>query len=242
MIQQELAHPRIASYNEWLELRKELLEEEKELTHHKDRVNAKRRRLPMVEVEKEYVFEGPDGARSLLDLFENKKQLIVHHFMFHPEWERGCSGCTGHVDGLGDISNLDRLDTRYVAVSRAPYPKLEAFKRLKNWNIPWYSSFGSDFNYDYHVTLDENVAPVEYNYRSKAEMLARNSPNPVEGEEHGFSVFFRIEDKVFHTYSTYARGAEEVFDTLGLLDITPYGRQEDFEDSPEGWPQRPTYG
>jgi len=110
------------------------------------------------------------------------------------------------------------------------------------WRLPWFSSFGNDFNYDFHVTLDEKVAPVEYNYRSRAELEAKNGPNSIEGEAHGLSVFFRMEPDVFHTYSAYARGVESVTDAYSLLDRTPYGRQEDFEDSPAGWPQRPTYG
>jgi predicted dithiol-disulfide oxidoreductase (DUF899 family) len=129
-----------------------------------------------------------------------------------------------------------------VVISRAPLAKLEGFKKAKGWKWPWYSSFGSDFNYDFHVTLDESVRPVEYDYRSKAEMEAANVPNPTKGEEHGLSVFFRIDNDVFHTYSAYARGTESLTDAYALLDRTPYGRQEDFEDSPPGWPQKPTYG
>ncbi|HEY0945692.1 MAG TPA: DUF899 family protein, partial [Opitutaceae bacterium] len=129
-----------------------------------------------------------------------------------------------------------------VQVSRAPIEKIEAYKAKKGWDFPWYSSFGSDFNYDFHVTLDENVCPVEYNFLSKAEMLAREVPNQTEGEAHGLSVYFRRNDDVYHTYSTYARGVENLTDAYSLLDVTPYGRQEDWEDSPSGWPQRPTYG
>jgi predicted dithiol-disulfide oxidoreductase (DUF899 family) len=112
----------------------------------------------------------------------------------------------------------------------------------RGWSIPWFSSFGSDFNYDFHVTLDANVAPVEYNYRPKAEMLAQKAPNGTEGEEHGLSVFFALDGEVFHTYSAYGRGTGCLSDAYALLDMTPYGRQQDFEDSPAGWPQKPTYG
>jgi predicted dithiol-disulfide oxidoreductase (DUF899 family) len=239
---QEIAHPRIVSRDEWLVERKKHLENEKELTKHRDRVNAERRRLPMVRIEKNYRFDGPEGKQSLRDLFDGRRQLIVYHFMFDPEWDKGCPGCTGYVDALGDLSMLHARDTTFVVVSRAPLAKLEAYKALRGWSIPWYSSFGSDFNYDFHVTLDENVAPVEYNYRNKAEMEARNGPNLLKGEEHGLSVFFRVDDGVFHTYSAYARGTECLTDAYSLLDTTPYGRQEDFEDSPPGWPQKPTYG
>ena len=196
----------------------------------------------MVKIEKEYVFEGPTGKPSLKDLFEGRRQLIVYHFMFDPSWEKGCSGCTGFVDALGNLSLLNKLDTTFVVISRAPLAKLEAYKTEKRWSIAWYSSFGSDFNYDFHVTLDPKVAPAEYNYRTKEEMAAAmHKPVLMEGEEHGLSVFFRLDDDVFHTYSVYARGTESLTDAYRLLDTTPYGRQQDFEDSPPGWPQQPTY-
>jgi predicted dithiol-disulfide oxidoreductase (DUF899 family) len=242
MTQNETAKPKIVSRDEWLLERKKLLAHEKELTKRRDRVNAERRRLPMVRIEKDYVFDGPSGKVSLLDLFDGRRQLIVYHFMFGPEWDEGCSGCTGYVDALGDLSMLHDRDTAFVLVSRAPLAKLEAYRARKGWSLPWVSSYGSDFNYDFHVTLDENVAPVEYNYRDKAQMVARNGPNVVEGEEHGLSVFFRAGGDVFHTYSAYARGTESLTDAYSLLDTTPYGRQEDWEDSPAGWPQKPTYG
>ena len=237
-----IAHPGTVSHEEWVAERKKLLAQEKELTKQGDMVNAARRRLPMVKLEKEYRFDGPKGKQSLKELFDSRRQLIVYHFMFDPEWEKGCSGCTGYVNALGDLSMLNDRDTTFVLISRAPLAKLEAYKKEKGWNRPWFSSFGSDFNYDFHVTLDENVAPVEYNYRDKDELLAKQGPHLVKGEAHGLSVFFRIDDDVFHTYSAYARGVESLTDSYRLLDRTPYGRQEDFEDSPPGWPQKPTYG
>lgn len=240
--QERVPMPPVVSQEEWLAKRKELLSDEKELTKHLDRVNAARRRLPMVKLDKSYSFDGPSGEVNLLDLFQGRRQLIVYHFMFDPAWEKGCPGCTGYVDALGDLPMLNQRDTTFVLISRAPLAKLQAYKALKGWDLPWYSSFGSDFNYDFHVTLDENVAPVEYDYRSKAEMIALKVPNPTQGEEHGLSVFFRVDQDVFHTYSTYARGTESLTDAYALLDRTPYGRQEDFEDSPQGWPQKPTYG
>jgi len=242
MAQETIAHPPIVSQEEWLVERKKLLIHEKELTKHRDRVNAERRRLPMVKIEKEYTFDTPAGKRSLRDLFEGCRQLIVYHFMFDPAWDKGCPGCTAFVDALGDLSTLKDRDTAFVLISRAPLAKLEAYKREKGWNVPWFSSFGSDFNYDFHVTLDEKVAPLEYNYQTKAELEARRGPGKVEGEDHGLSVFFRIGSDLYHTYSVYARGTEGLTDTYSLLDTTPYGRQEDFEDSPPGWPQKPTYG
>jgi len=138
---------------------------------------------------------------------------------------------------------LSTQETSFVVVSRAPIEKLERYKAAQGWHIPWFSSFGSDFNYDFHVTLDPNIAPVEYNYRDKEEMKkAVGHPVQMEGEAHGLSVFFQMDHDLFHTYSTYARGVESVTDAYRLLDLTPYGRQQDFEESPDGWPQRPTYG
>jgi predicted dithiol-disulfide oxidoreductase (DUF899 family) len=164
--------------------------------------------------------------------------------MFDPDWEKGCMGCTGFVDALGDLSMLAKRDTTFVLISRAPLAKLERYKEERGWNRTWVSSNDSDFNYDYHVTLDDGVAPLEYNYRDKAELEARSGGEPwfLKGEAHGLSVFFRVGDEVYHTYSAYARGVEGLTDAYSLLDRTPYGRQEDFEDSPEGWPRKPTYG
>jgi len=235
------AKPRVASREEWLKERKKLLQKEKEHMRAGDRIDAERRRLPMVKLDKEYVFEGPEGKKNLKDLFEGQKQLIVYHFMYGPEDKTGCPGCTSFVNALGKLSDLKERNTNFVLVSRAPLETLNAYKKKMGWDRPWYSSFGSDFNYDFHVTHDETKAPIEYNYVGKEELLKRR-PNGVKGEDHGISVFFRDGDDVYHTYSAYARGTEGLTDTYDLLDITPYGRQEDWEDSPEGWPQSPTYG
>ena len=237
MTHKETPMPNIVSQGEWRAERKQLLAHEKEVTKQRDRVSAERRRLPMVKIEKDYTFEGLEGKRSLAELFEGRRQLIIYHFMFDPEWDKGCMGCTGYVDAIGDLSLLNERDTSFALISRASLAELDAYKADKGWSIPWYSSFGSDFNYDFHVTLDESVAPIEYNYCASAEMA-----RPIEGEEHGLSVFFRNGDIICHTYSTYARGTEALTDTYGLLDVTPYRRQEDWEDSPPGWPQKPTYG
>jgi predicted dithiol-disulfide oxidoreductase (DUF899 family) len=239
--QSDIAHPEIVAQDAWLAARKAHLAHEKELVRQLDKLRAERRRLPMTPVDKHYVFDGSGGARSLLDLFDGRRQLIIYHFMFDPSWEKGCPGCTGFVDALGDLAMLAAKDATFAVVSRAPLAKLDAYKALKGWRIAWYSSFGSDFNYDFQVTLDEAVAPVAYNYRGKAEWEAQRGRCPT-GEEHGLSVFFRLDDAVFHTYSAYARGTENLTNAYALLDTTPYGRQQDFEDSPPGWPQRPTYG
>jgi predicted dithiol-disulfide oxidoreductase (DUF899 family) len=241
MAEVQLAHPEIASGAEWLAARKELLAQEKAHTHAGDAISARLRRLPMVKIEKDYTFDAPDGKVGLKDLFEGRRQLIAYHFMFDPKWEKGCMGCTGLVNALGDLSMLNERDTSFALVSLAPLAKLNAYKKQMGWDRVWVSSFGTDFNYDFHVTLDESVAPMEYNYRTKQELAAAGHGD-MSGEHHGMSVFFRTESDVFHTYSSYGRGCENRTNSYALLDITPYGRQEDWEDSPSGYPQRPTYG
>jgi predicted dithiol-disulfide oxidoreductase (DUF899 family) len=231
--------PQVASRDEWLVARKELLAKEKELTRQRDALNAERRRLPMVKIAKDYVFEGPGGKASLLDLFDGRRQLLVAHFMFDPGWEDGCPSCSAGADEMsnGHLEHLRARDTTLVYVSRAPLAKLEAYKAKKGWTFPWYSSYGSDFNYDFHVTLDQSVAPVEYNYRNEAEHERAGTSYYLEGEqpieEPGLSCFLRDGDSVFHTYSMYARGAEMIGGSYYLLDLTALGRQEDWEE-PKG--------
>jgi predicted dithiol-disulfide oxidoreductase (DUF899 family) len=234
---------KVVSRDEWLKARLAHLAAEKEFTRKRDELSRQRRELPWERVEKSYVFEGPDGRRTLGDLFEGRRQLIVYHFMFDATWDEGCKSCSFVADQFaGSLVHLAARETSLAAISRAPIAKIERFKQRMGWDFPWLSSNGSDFNYDFHVTLDESVRPVEYDYRTKAEMIAAKVPNPTKGEEHGLSVFFRVDSDVFHTYSTYARGTESLTDAYALLDRTPYGRQEDFEVSPSGWPQKPTYG
>jgi predicted dithiol-disulfide oxidoreductase (DUF899 family) len=231
--------PRVVSRDEWLAARKELLAKEKELTRQRDALNAERRRLPMIRIEKEYVFEGPDLKASLLDLFDGRRQLIVGHFMFDPSWDKGCPSCSAGADEIsgGLLKHLHARDTTFVYVSRAPLGKIEAYEASKGWTFPWYSSYGSDFNYDFHVTLDESVVPIEYNYRTKAEHEQAGTSHYVEGEQPieapGRSCFLREGDSVFHTYSVYARGLETVGGSYYFLDETALGRQEDWED-PKG--------
>jgi len=228
--------PKIVSQDEWHAAAKALLVREKELTKARDALNTERRKLPMVEVTKDYVFEGGSGAArdvhgkaSLLDLFEGRRQLIVDHYMFDPSWEDGCPSCAGRVDQYGNLAHLHDRDTTIAVVSRAPLAKIEPFKQRMGWTFPWYSSFGSDFNYDFHVTLDESVAPIEYNYRDKAE-LEQAGFSDMTGELHGTSVFLRDGHRVFHTYSAYGRGTEQVGGTHYYLDMTALGRQEDWEE------------
>jgi predicted dithiol-disulfide oxidoreductase (DUF899 family) len=229
------------SQEEWLAARKELLAKEKELTRARIRVNADRRRLPMVRIDKPYTFEGPDGTVSLLDLFEGRPQLVMHHFMFAPEWDEACSSCSSAADGIGKLRQLHVRNTTLVAVSRAPYAKLAAFRERMGWAFPWYSSYGSDFNYDFHATLDDRVAPVLLHFRTEAELAKAGTPwtsgpwtERMRGEElPGISAFLRIEEQVFHTYSTYGRGIEEFHNGYQYLDLTALGRQEAWEE-PQG--------
>jgi predicted dithiol-disulfide oxidoreductase (DUF899 family) len=221
--------PQVASEAGWKAARKELLVKEKELTRLRDALNAERRRLPMVRVEKEYVFDGPGGNASLLDLFEGRRQLIVGHFMFDPGWDEGCPSCSAGAAEISEglLEHLHVRDTTFVYVSRAPLEKIEAYKVSKGWTFPWYSSYGSDFNYDFHVTLDESVAPVEYNFRTIGDQDDPSSEAP------GRSSFLRVGDDIFHTYSVYARGLETVGGSYYFLDETALGRQEEWEE-PKG--------
>ncbi|HEY3780032.1 MAG TPA: DUF899 domain-containing protein [Fimbriimonadaceae bacterium] len=232
----QIPHPPIASREEWRKVRLQILEHEKELTRQKDKVSAERRRLPMVPIDKDYSFEGPEGKVSLVDLFQGLPQLIVYHFMFDPEWEDGCPGCTSFVNAQGKDTELKERSTRFILISRAPLPKLQKYAAKMGWDMPWYSSFGSDFNYDFNATHDRSHAGSEFLY------IDHSNGEKKGTEEHGLSVFFLLDGKAYHVYSTFARGVENLTDSYALLDVTPYGRQEDWEDSPEGWPQNPTYG
>ncbi len=175
--------PRIVSRGEWLAARKVLLEEEKELTLRQEALSARRRELPMVKLEKDYAFEGPCGTTSLLDAFEGRRQLIVYHFMFGPDDDEGHNSCSLIVDNISHAEHLHARDTTIALVSRAPLEKLLRFKARMGWTIPWYSAFGSDFNYDFHVTNDESIGPVEYNYKDKATLIdrARRGTSAVSG-------------------------------------------------------------
>lgn len=225
--------PEIASREEWLVARKELLAKEKELTRVRGALNVDRRRLPMVRIVGEYVFEGPDGRASLVDLFEGHRQLIVQHFMFDPDWDEGCPSCTATVDenSSGLRAHLSARSTAFAAVARAPIAKILAYKASRGWTFPFYSSYGSDFNYDFHASFDEAIAPIEYNFRSAAELAQAGFDWITDGVEMpGFSCFLREGDEVFHTYSTYARGGEALGGSYYFLDLTALGRQEGWEE------------
>jgi len=217
-----MADHAVVSRAEWLTARKQLLEKEKQLTRLKDDLARQRRELPWVKVEADYVFEGPNGAETLSDLFAGRSQLIIHHFMFSPDWEEGCIGCSFHSDHVdGALVHLENHDVSFVRVSRAPLARIQAFNRRMGWRAKWVSSFGTSFNYDYNVSFTrEQMENGEacYNY-AKPE-------HPIE-ELPGVSVFAR--DKagdVYHSYSSYGRGDEAAVGTYFYLDLTPHGRNE----------------
>jgi predicted dithiol-disulfide oxidoreductase (DUF899 family) len=236
------AYPDVATREDWLAARKKLLAREREVTHLRDAVNAERRRLPMVKVEKDYVFEGPGGEARLLDMFEGRPQLYIHHFMWIDAIDEGCPSCTAAADMTftqQDRALLNAMGVTFACVSRAPYASIARYRDKHGWTFPWYSSRDNDFSYDYHVTLDPKRAPIEYNYKSLDELHAAGfSDADLRGDFPGASVFLRRGDEVFHTYSAYARGLDHSAVGYPFLDLTPYGRQEPWEDSPAGWPQR----
>jgi len=216
-------HPKVVSHAEWLAARKEHLLKEKEFTRQRDELSRQRRELPWEQVEKEYIFEGPAGRETLAGLFGARSQLLMYHFMFGPGWSEGCRSCSylaDHFDGA--TIHLANRDVTFLVVSRAPLAEIEAFKRRMGWRFKWVSSFGSDFNYDYHVSFSKDEIAggrADYNYTL--------SGFPTE-EAPGASAFYKDESgSVFHTYSTYARGLDILVGTYNLLDLAPKGRDED---------------
>lgn len=204
--------PDIVTRAQWLAARQELLAKEKAETRARDALNAERRRLPMVEIGKEYLFDGSDGKATLFDLFDGDAQLIIYHFMFAPEWEAGCRSCAAFLDQIGHLAHLRARSTNFIAVSRAPFTKILPFKARMGWTVPWYSSHGTDFNHDFDATVGEGAESFE---------------------QPGLSCFLRDGDRVFHTYSTYDRGTDWVASYSSLLDLTALGRQEEWEE-PQG--------
>ena len=223
--------PDVVSREQWTQARLRLLAQEKEMTRRHDALNAERRRLPMVKIEKFYAFEGPKGAARLADLFDGNSQLIVQHVMFGPDWEAACPGCTAAIDEMseGMLTHIRSRDTSFVLVSRAPFAKLEAYRTSQGWTVPWYSSHGTDFNYDFQVTLDASRPQLEYNFRPEPRLVA-DTPST---EMPGVSCFLSDGDEIFHTYSAYARGTEYIGIAYTLLDMTAFGRSEDWEE-PKG--------
>jgi predicted dithiol-disulfide oxidoreductase (DUF899 family) len=226
-----MALPEVVSRQEWLEARLALLAEEKELTRRRDALNARRRMLPMVLVEKTYVFDGPSGAVTLAELFGGCRQLLVHHIMFGPDWDAACPSCTEYTSEFNDalVSRLRSRDTALTMVCRAPMAKINAYRAGRGWVVPWYSSYGSDFNYDFQVTLDRSVPQLDYNYRPEPELLGGGQSTELPGA----SAFLRDGDEIFHTYSAYARGLDHVDFAYAFLDMTVLGRQEEWEE-PKG--------
>ncbi|HET6565641.1 MAG TPA: DUF899 domain-containing protein [Xanthomonadales bacterium] len=206
----------IVSPQEWQTAIHNFRNKEKEQMRRQDALNAERRRLPRVRIEKDYELTGPNGKVGLLDLFEGRKQLIVYHFMYGPDAQNPCTGCSMMVDNMGHISHLHARDTSLVLVARSPYERLAALDERMGWDMPWYSSFGTDFNKDFGAITDN-------------------------GEMFGISVFIREGDEIYRTYHTTKRGAEYLGSIFTYLDLTPMGRQELWEDSPEWVPQTPPY-
>ena len=216
--------PPIVSQKEWEGDLEKLLEKEKAATRARDALAAERRRLPRVRIEKEYEFQGPADKASLADLFEGRRQLILYHFMFGPSQDAGCDGCSMVIDQVCHLAHLHARDTSFVAVSRAPIAKIEAYRKRMGWTIPWFSSFETDFSHDFG--------------------LGPKLPQPdayQDGESFGLSVFVRDGGEVYRTYFTNGRGVETLGPVWTWLDLTPLGRQEEWEDSPEGYPQTPPY-
>jgi predicted dithiol-disulfide oxidoreductase (DUF899 family) len=221
--------PKVVSREEWLAARTQLLAKEKKLTREREALAAERRQLPWVKVEENYVFDSPEGKKNLAELFDGKRQLIVYHFMFSPDWEEGCPSCSfvmDHTDGT--LVHLAQRDVSFVAVSRAPIAKIETFRKRMGWKFRWVSSYANDFNRDYRVsfTKDEQAKDDVYNFATSGHSSE---------EAPGISVFYKDGNDVFHTYSTFARGVETVMNTYNYLDLVPKGRDEDGLYFPMAW-------
>jgi predicted dithiol-disulfide oxidoreductase (DUF899 family) len=219
----DVQHPKVVSHEDWLAARKEFLSKEKEFTRLRDELSRQRRELPWEKVEKNYVFDGPNGKKSLADLFDGRSQLIVYHFMLGPGWKEGCPSCSYLADHFdGSTIHLANRDVTLAVISHAPIAEIEAFKKRMGWRFQWVSSFDNDFNYDYHVsfTKDEMAGgEIEYNYETQA---------PFSEEGPGLSVFYKDKNgDIYHTYSAYARGLDILVGTYNFLDHAPKGRDED---------------
>jgi predicted dithiol-disulfide oxidoreductase (DUF899 family) len=229
-----LDNHKIVSKNEWIAARKVLLKKEKEFTVLRDQLSQQRRDLPWVAVDKEYIFDGPNGKETLPDLFDGRSQLIVYHFMYDPNWDVGCPSCSFWADNFNDIIvHLNQRDVTLIAISKAPFNKIAAYKKRMGWDFKWVSSYDTDFNFDYHVSFtQEELAKKKafYNFISQ---------DPRTSEREGISVFYKdLSDKIFYTYSAYARGIDILNNTYNYLDLVPKGRDEDGYDFPMAWVRR----
>jgi predicted dithiol-disulfide oxidoreductase (DUF899 family) len=231
--------PDVVSPEQWREARLELLAREKAHTRQRDALNADRRRLPMVKIEKDYVFEGPEGKVTLADLFNGKRQLIIQHVMYGPDWDAPCPGCSASINeqSQGVFDHLASRDTAFAMVSRAPHDMIAKAAKERGWFAPWYSSYGSDFNYDFEVSFDPSHGPVTYNYAPTSQFTGTEAP--------GLSCFLLDGDTIYHTYSVFARGTEYLGNAYTLLDLTALGRQEAWEEPkgrvPTPHPADPTF-
>ena len=229
-----LDNHQIVSKNEWIEARKVLLKKEKEFTKLRDQLSQQRRDLPWVAVDKEYVFDGPNGKETLSELFDGRSQLIVYHFMYDPTWDVGCPSCSFWADNFNDIIvHLNQRDVAMIAISKAPYNNIAAYKKRMVWDFKWVSSFDTDFNFDYHVSFTQEELTKKkgfYNFISQ---------DPSASEREGLSVFYKDPSgKIFHTYSAYERGIDILNNTYNYLDLVPKGRDEDSYDFPMAWVRR----
>lgn len=229
-----LNNHKVVSESEWIEARKELLKKEKEFTMLRDQLSQQRRDLPWVQVNKEYVFDGPNGKQTLSELFDGRSQLIVYHLMYDPTWDAACPSCSFWADNFNDIIvHLNQRDVTMIAISKAPYNKIDAYKKRMGWDFKWISSFDTDFNRDYYVSFtSEELEKKEgfYNFTIQ---------NPSVSELPGVSVFYKDPSgKIFHTYSAYARGIDILNNTYNYLDLVPKGRDEDGYGFPMAWVRR----
>jgi predicted dithiol-disulfide oxidoreductase (DUF899 family) len=225
-MEDKMQHHPVASQEQWLAARQALLLKEKEFTHLRDKINAERLALPWVKVERSYVFDTPNGKKNLSELFDGRSQLIVYHFMLGPGWGAGCPGCSflsDHIDGA--LPHLEHHDVTWTAVSRTPLEEIEVYKKRMGWRFPWVSAFETDFNYDYHVSFTEGELAKGNVFYNFAEMPV--PAGSTETELPGLSSFYKDDaGEIFHTYSSYARGGEELIGTLMILDRAPKGRNE----------------
>ena len=231
---QYIENHKIVSESEWIEYRKAMLKDEKEFTILRDKLSQQRRDLPWVVINKEYIFEGPDGKQTLSELFDGRSQLVVYHFMFDPGWEAGCPSCSFWADNFnGILVHLNQRDVTMIAVSRAPYSKIAAYRKRMGWDFKWMSSYNTDFNFDYDVSFtSEEFAKKKafYNFITQ---------DPHSPEREGVTVFYKDPaGRIFHTYSAYARGIDMLNTAYHYLDLVPKGRNEDGNDFPQFWVRR----